>query len=155
MERIMYPFKFNHLRLEDEEFIRFFKKDWASMRDLVSGSPMFSLMQKLKRLNFIDFKWERDKKFSLKKELSRIERELEDLYAQSHNGTLVTLEKRKVMELEARKLSILKLKGKSWRQKSKAVSLEKGDLNIKIFHSYTDNRRAKNSIWELNGSNGL
>lgn len=73
---------------------------------------------------------------------------------QSHNGILSSMDISKVMELEARKLSILKLEEKTWRQKSRAMWLEKGDLNTIFFYYYVDNRRVKYSIWELYGLNG-
>lgn len=69
MERIQYPLKFNPVHLGDEYFISLVKEKWVSMRDLNCGSPMISFVEKLKSLNSSISKWEREKKFRLKKDL--------------------------------------------------------------------------------------
>lgn len=84
----------------------------------------------------------------------QIEGDLEGIYLQNLDGILSNLNRNKVVDLEARKLSILKLDEERWRQKSRAIWLDKGDLNTKFFHSYVDNRRVKNFVWEILNANG-
>jgi hypothetical protein len=56
--------------------------------------------------------------------------------------------------LENKRLYILKIEEETWRQKSRATWLSKGDLNTKYFHNYANERRITNSIWELVDAGG-
>ena len=124
------------------------------MRDLDSGSPMNSLMKKLKCSKSLVIKWEREKKIRLKKDLIQIEEASEEMYKQSLKDVIFEMDMKNVMELEARNLILLKIEKETWRQKRRAIWLEKGDLNTKLFQSYVENKRVNNSIWEFKGSNG-
>jgi hypothetical protein len=41
-----------------------------------------------------------------------------------------------------------------WRIKSRAIWLQVGDENTKLFHQFSKNRKTINKIWALNRSNG-
>lgn len=62
--------------------------------------------------------------------------------------------RRECDELEERRLKILKVKEETWRQKSRAIWLAKGDLNTHFFHCFANQRRINNVIWEVRDGNG-
>ena len=66
---IKYPFKFNYLWLEEEDFIALVKNHWFSLNCPFSNSPSLTLVHQLKFLKSMAMKWERDKKAKLKEDL--------------------------------------------------------------------------------------
>lgn len=49
----------------------------------------------------------------------------------------------------------LKVEEVSWNLKSRALWLEKGDINTKYIHRYANHRRMINSIWDLESTPGV
>ena len=154
MEGIQYPFKFNHVWLEDVEFEDFIKDQWDLLEDVERESPMKSLTVKLKKLKSVVSKWERTKYKRLKEDLFRIEGESENIYHRSRDGVLLVFNRHKAVDLESRKLHILTKEEERWRQKGSAIWLAKGDLNTKVFHNYVDYRRRTNALWDIFGMEG-
>ena len=52
------------------------------------------------------------------------------------------------------KLGILNIEEVTWRHKRWATWLAEGYQNSKIFHSYANQRRVRNSIWEITDADG-
>ena len=69
-------------------------------------------------------------------------------------GIPSAINRKKVVDLELRKLDILKKEEETWRQKSWGIGFIKADLNTKFFHSYIDNRQVINFIWEISRDDG-
>jgi mannosylglycoprotein endo-beta-mannosidase len=51
-------------------------------------------------------------------------------------------------------LNLLAKEGVTWRLKSRAVWLAKGDSNTKFFHKYANFRKNLNAIWEVDNHDG-
>jgi len=51
--------------------------------------------------------------------------------------------------LSSHKKEILDTNEATWRQNSRAIWLDYGDENTKIFHSYVKGRNIANTIWSL------
>ena len=66
---IHYPFKFNAVWLEDQDFISFVRNRWADLMGTEVLTPIESLLKKLKRLKSMVIVWERKRKVDSKKEL--------------------------------------------------------------------------------------
>jgi hypothetical protein len=56
--------------------------------------------------------------------------------------------------LKQRKNDILSIEEASWRLRSRAIWIEKGDKNTKFFHKFASQRCSHNSIWDLSDEDG-
>jgi hypothetical protein len=59
------------------------------------------------------------------------------------------LARENLKKLEARRRTLLAEQEEAWRLKSKAIWVEKGDENTKLFQAYAKGRRVENTIWSL------
>lgn len=59
-----------------------------------------------------------------------------------------------LIKIEQRINDILEEKEVEWRLKSKAIWMECGDENIKIFQAYTKGRKISNTFWSLKDIKG-
>jgi hypothetical protein len=55
--------------------------------------------------------------------------------------------------LEKKISKILLAEEELWRQRSRAIWLQKGDQNTKFFHQYVNHRRNHKAIWEIKDEN--
>jgi len=53
----LYPFKFNAVWMEDQEFVNIFRNSWADLLGTEALTPMESLVKKLKRLKSMVTVW--------------------------------------------------------------------------------------------------
>jgi hypothetical protein len=51
--------------------------------------------------------------------------------------------------LKQRKDKILEMEESTWRLRSRAIWIEKGDKNTKFFHKFASQRRCQNTIWDI------
>jgi hypothetical protein len=56
--------------------------------------------------------------------------------------------------LEQERSKILIENEEQWRQRSRAIWLQSGDLNTRFFHSYASFRRNRKYLWELKDEEG-
>jgi hypothetical protein len=73
---------------------------------------------------------------------------METLYNSEGFGYLNEAHKMEVKLLEEKKRNLLLEKEKEWRIKSKAIWLQQGDENTKLFHRYANRRKNINSCLE-------
>ena len=57
-----FPFKFNHFRLMDLEFVTMVRSTWPTLWDEDVSDAMFSLVTKVKLMKFVVSDWEKVKK---------------------------------------------------------------------------------------------
>jgi hypothetical protein len=56
--------------------------------------------------------------------------------------------------LKTRKENILAIEESTWRLRSRALWLQKGDKNTSFFHKYATQRRNHNTIWDISNDDG-
>jgi hypothetical protein len=56
--------------------------------------------------------------------------------------------------LKQRKDKILEMEESTWRLRSRAIWIEKGDKNTKFFHKFASQRRCQNTIWDIADEEG-
>jgi hypothetical protein len=56
--------------------------------------------------------------------------------------------------LSQRKVEILSIEEATWRLRSRAIWIEKGDKNTKFFHKFASQRSSHNTIWDLSDEDG-
>jgi len=115
---------------------------------------MDSLVKKLKLLKSLVTKWERKKKSKAREEFIMIEFDLDNFYTNYPGGLEKEIDKVIVLELERRKLVLLRQEEETWRQKRRINWLASGDRNTKNFHAYANSKKQKNIIWEINKEDG-
>jgi len=54
-----------------------------------------------------------------------------------------------VKELETARNNILQEKEEYWREHSRAIWLQSGDNNTKVFHNFAKFRRITNPLWDI------
>ncbi|XP_042480703.1 uncharacterized protein LOC122061468 [Macadamia integrifolia] len=145
------PFRFNNFWTDHEDFDRVVAESWA---EWVPGSPILSLMSKLKRLKGALKGWakltfphfERDLD-EAKKNLTHVQEEIDS------NGLSDQLFR---MEADA-KTALLKAQDnheKLWAEKARLRWLTYGDTNSKFFHLSAKMRRNRNTIRSLKKQDG-
>ena len=70
-KRILYPFKLNHVWLDQIDFGKLVRYLWSFVKYEDLDSPMLKLVKKLKSLKSIVIMWERNRKRDLIKELKQ------------------------------------------------------------------------------------
>jgi hypothetical protein len=151
---VSYPFKFNAVWMEDQDFVSFVRNSWADLLGTEVLTPMESLVKKLKRLKSMVIVWERKKKVEGKKELVQLESELDKLYSEFPGGFVEEKDKLSVLDKEQRKRTLLKQEEETWRQKSRVNWLAAGDRNTKKIHAYANSRKQINTIWDITKGDG-
>ncbi|XP_042477785.1 uncharacterized protein LOC122059169 [Macadamia integrifolia] len=145
------PFRFNNFWTDHEDFDRVVAESWA---EWAPGSPILSLMSKLKRLKGALKGWakqtfphfERDLD-EAKKNLNHVQEEIDS------NGLSDQLFR---MEADA-KTALLKAQEnheKLWAEKARLRWLTYGDRNSKFFHLSAKMRRNRNTIRSLKKQDG-
>ena len=122
--------------------------DWEASPPCLSVED---LKQKLQTISHGLVKWSRDTFGSVRKEIKRLKKELEDLRADpariapSHNELKIN---QNLIEMYHREEVM-------WRQRSRIEWLNVGDRNTKFFHLRASIRRKKNMIKALQNSLGV
>ena len=85
--------------------------------------------------------------------------EIEGLLADSFNkqgfGFSSKADRISLVDLESRRRIILLVREQEARQKSRATWLLCGDDNTSFFHKFANHRKNINSIWKIEGDDGL
>lgn len=128
------------------------RETWAHSPQQVGSSLQSSLGLKLAHLRDAVIKWDKLKKSHNIEQLACIESEIQCISASLDDSLFYEEHKIKVAALEAKRSFLLHQLEESWRQKSKAIWLKAGDNNTCFFHKYANQRRLRNSIWDLQDS---
>jgi len=151
---VKYPFKFNVIWLDDQDFVSLIQNSWADLLGRKVLPPMEDLVKKLKRMKCLVIVWERKKKVEGKHELVQLETDLEELYSSFPRGFVEEEVKNSVLVKEQRKMILLKQYEDTWRHKSRVNWLAGSDRNIHFFHSYARARKQINTIWDITKEDG-
>ena len=123
-------------------------KSWWE-EDNFSGSSSFILAEKLKVLKFKLKEWNRDifGRVEFRKDLALNQVEFWDAKEKTSKLSLDELETRKEAREEYEKWVLLE--EKTWRQKSRKVSLKEDDRNMGFFHKIVNAHRRKNNVEKI------
>jgi hypothetical protein len=143
------PFKFNTSWITDLDFTSLIKKMWHSMENWSDPSSIQLLCAKLKNLKKVVVLWQRDKKTQLQSELHHIEVKMAEIFEKCLSQVFVQEDMDILKALKQRKELILSIEESTWRLRSRAIWLNKGDKNTKFFHKFATQRRSQNTIWDI------
>ncbi len=147
LQRRKRPFWFENMWLKVEGFTDLVRSWWESYS--VIGTPNFMFASKLKALK-ADLKHWNEVEFghvSLKKKQMMCDLTDLDEVADSRPLSLEERGKREHISVELEK--VILMEEICWRQKSRALWLEKGDRNSKFFHRLVSSHRNANPIGKL------
>ena len=102
--------------------------------------------------------WKKEKKKENMMNLEVIEEEIEILQRQVDEDYFLRSRKERLVVLHSSREKILTIfycklrRLGGWKEE---LLLENGDKNTNIFHSFANQRRVSNSIWELKNQNGV
>ena len=133
LSKLAIPFKICSAWLKNEEVIQIIQSNWIpsqveeGTRAAIYFSPNFTRIKKLLK------EWAHNKKIQDDQAISQIETELEELQNADEGGFLNQEDKERLFTLEANRNKILKEREEVLRLKSRAIWMECGDDNTKIF----------------------
>lgn len=93
--------------------------------------------------------WVKEKKLRDDQDILDIEKVLASLEAVDGGGFISDLSKAHLTHLEFERIQTLKDREETWRLKSRATWLKGGYDNTKLYHKFSNGRRAINTIWHL------
>lgn len=140
-------FKFENMWLQAEGFLDKVKAWWKSY--IISGSPDFILVQKLKNLKKDITHWNKEVFGKLEARKNKILDEHFSLEQIAERRTLSTTEKSQMLALQQEYQQLIKAEEILWRQKSKCLWLKEGDRNTKYFQKMANSHRRNNCIDKL------
>jgi hypothetical protein len=143
------PFKFNSSWLSEPDFISLIRSTWISMDKWTDSSPTVLLCDKLKNLKKVVVQWQSDKKQQLHSDLLHIDFKMSELFAKCPSQVFKQDELNILKALKLRKDNILAIEESTWRLRSQALWLNKGDKNTRFFHKFATQRRNQNTIWDI------
>ena len=117
--------------------------------DVLPGSPMARLFEKIKRCRFALLDWSRATFGHSQTQLKEKEQRLEEL-CQLNNADHVNT----IKELKGEISTLIHQEELAWRQRSRSIWLPAGDKNTKYFHQRASQRRRKNQILGVLDSEG-
>lgn len=148
------PFKFNRIWLEDPEYTSIVDGIWRADCDFPTSRVWDFFQHRLQKIKAMSKTWERKKKMKLRAEYLDIQVQMEMIidsflttYPNEH--TLHNLK-----SLGTRKREIMRIEEITWRLKSKVQWLDEGHQNTKYFHKCANERRNRNSIWNIKRADG-
>jgi hypothetical protein len=148
------PFKFNSSWINDERFQQLIRTNWTNLRETKDSPTGIQFAPNLKHLKKLVIPWAKPKQLSEEQEVQTIEEKL-ILFQEDLETTFLSVEAHESLKtLEARRRILLAEQENSWRLKSIAIWLEKGDKNKKLFQAYTKGRKAENTISSLKDQEG-
>jgi hypothetical protein len=99
-------------------------------------------------------KWKTLKKKQLNEDLLSIEQHINDFFVKSPPQMFEQPDLDLLNSISQRKDDILSIDEATWRLRSWAISVEKGDKNRKQFQKFVSQRCSHNIIWELSDEDG-
>jgi hypothetical protein len=148
------PFKFNCSWIGDLSFNTLVKKTWAEMMDWSNSSTILLLIEKLKYLKQKVIYWQVKKQQAMKANLVQVEEQIATLFHNNPSHIFNAEDINLLHELTHKKNKILAHEEATWRLRSRAIWIEKGDKNTSFFHKYASQRRNHNTIWDLTDDDG-
>ena len=85
----------------------------------------------------------------------KIEGSIADSFNKPGFGFSTEADRNSLVNLESRRRNILFVREQEARQKSRATWLLCGDDNTSLFHKFANNRKNINSIWKIEGDDGI
>ena len=148
------PFKFNRAWLMEVEFKQLVWSSWNETLVSTDYSHMELFTHKLSRLKCFVKKWEKTKNIERQQPILDINKGISDLLLEG-TGILSESNKIKWDALQEKKSKYWAQELTTLRLKIRAPWLKEGDANTKFFHLFASARRNTNTIWSLNGQDGL
>jgi hypothetical protein len=140
--------------LEDDSFLKLIKEHWIPFQQDITLSTTYQFTENLRRTKEIVKPWAFQKIKLEDKELKEIELKLKRFSDDEGDILSTTKSKIRLLQLEKKRINLLKEKEETWRLKSRAIWLESGDENTKFFQAYAKGRKNVNTIWHLKDQYG-
>jgi hypothetical protein len=128
--------------MNDESFQQLAKTNWTNIRDTEDIPACIHFASNLKKLKKLVIPWAKEKQKAEEQELQNIEEQLRLFQEDPEAGFMSDLARENLKNLEERRRTLLVEQEEAWRLKSRAIWLEKGDENKKLFQAYEKGRRA-------------
>jgi len=106
----------------------------------------------LKIIKNATIEWDRKKNQLVEREFITTEAELQSIYETKGGGFTSPKAKEDLLSLEKKRRQLLQAREAEWRLKSRALWLQNGDENTKLFQAYAKGRKMENTIWGLKDS---
>jgi hypothetical protein len=119
-----------------------------------NNSSCVLLCEKLKFLKKSVINWQKRKNNSFSGSIP-IEAKLSELFESRPSQIFKQEELNLMRALKTRKENILAIEESTWRLRSRALWMKKGDKNTSFFHKYATQRRIQNSIWDITNDDGF
>lgn len=100
-------------------------------------------------LKCISICWDKQKKAREDLAITKLESRIANLTNEHGKGYNSIESKVKLVEIEAQRARILLAQEQTWRLRGKGIWLQAGDGNTKLFHKFSNGRKACNTIWQL------
>lgn len=143
------PFKFNSVWLQDPSYIELVTNHWAQNPPSQYHSRAKGFYQNFLQLKKLTIKWAKEKHQKDNQNLTFVEAALTDFTADNNRGFLSVEDKSHLIDMENKRIKILKDWEETWRLKSQAIWLKAGDDYTKYFQNLAKGRKASNTIWHL------
>jgi hypothetical protein len=118
------------------------------------GSSIHLLCAKLKKLKNVVVLWQLNKNMQNHSELLCIEQKMAEIFEKCPSQVFTLEELNLLRSLKQKKDKLLEAEESTWRLRSRAIWIEKGDKNTKKNHKYTTQRRCQNTIWDIADDDG-
>jgi hypothetical protein len=83
------------------------------------------------------------------KHLEELEGKIKETLQMLMGGTMLPEVESSLINLEFKRTKYLKAKEELWRQQNRAIWVQSGDQNMKLFHQFASHRRNRKHIWEI------
>jgi len=98
--------------------------------------------------------WAHEKRKNDEQEIRKIESQVYRIHQYTNAGFSLASSRYNIKSLETRWRKFIANQEASWRLKSQAICLDKGDENTKFFQDYAKGCKTSNTIWKLKDREG-
>ena len=152
-KKLASPFKLYFSWLKNEDVVQLIHSNWIPYQDDNGTRDAIHFTQNLIRIKKLLKEWAINKKLQDDQHIIQIEQDLKELQNKEGGGFLTQDDREKLYSLEASRTKLLMERHEVLRLKNRAIWMECGDDNTKLFQAFAKGRKQQNTIWELKNEN--